>query len=71
MYHTNVVYSRKIGIAFSSIDAVQSFTSTIGFTLVFAELSDVGIAIFIQSLRTIAKELFIAIVIHESRDALY
>mmetsp|Transcript_22379 Transcript_22379/g.37015 ORF Transcript_22379/g.37015 Transcript_22379/m.37015 type:complete len:209 (+) Transcript_22379:1552-2178(+) len=60
---------RIIGIAFSTIGTVESFTSTIHFARGFTKLSNEWNTIFIHGMRTIAKELFVAVIIGQARNA--
>ena len=60
----------KSRIAFAAIDAKDIFTATVFLALHLAILAYIGIAIFIQSVGAVAKELFVAKKIRKTRYTL-
>jgi hypothetical protein len=63
-------FIRKRRIAFTAIDAKEIFTATVFLALHLAILAYVGITILIESVRAVAKKLFIAEEIRKARYAL-
>ena len=60
----------KRRIAFTAIDAKEIFTTTVFLALHLAILAYKGIAIFIESVGAVTKELFVAEEIRKTRYAL-